>query len=210
MPAKPKSLGQPAGRLAKLIVETTMAEPYVVTDTITVAPLTKARSQALTDALSAMGLTNSRMQQALKSGAARPEYPAMPVPPSEDDTTPETLAAYEAASAAHETLVAEWEVRHAKWVADVEKLEAATKDIAAEIEARSDDYSRALFGDAYDDVMAFFADQPVELWNAFVTDIKEEFGLAPKPSQVPEDGKCTSCGHVIDEEQAGKAPESST
>ncbi|WP_458317108.1 hypothetical protein [Mycolicibacterium brisbanense] len=209
MPAKPKSFGQPAGRLAKLIVETTMAEPYVVTDTIIVAPLTKTRSQALTDALTKMGVTNSLMQQAMKgSGLTRPEYPAMPQPPG--DVNPETLATYQAAITAHGDLVLEWEKRHAQWEADVDKLEATMKDLAAEIEARSDDYSRALFGDAYDDVMEFFAGQPVELWNAFVTDIKEEFGVAPKHAQVPEDGKCTSCGHVIDEEQAGKAPESST
>lgn len=204
-----KSFGQPAGRLAQLIVDTKMPEPYVVTDKITVHPPTKARSTAMGDALTAMGITNSLMQQALQgSGPVRPEYPAMPKPPEEP--TPETLEAYQAAITAHETLVAEWEALQAKWEADVERLESAMNDLATQIKDRGDDYTRALFGDAHDDVMAFFADQPVDLWNAFVEDIKSEFGLSPKPSQVPDDGKCASCGHVEDEEQAGKAPESST
>lgn len=210
MPAKTQSFGQPAGRLALLIAETKMPEPYVVTDTITVQPPTKARSQALTDALTAMAITNSLMQQALKfGGPARPDYPVMPQPP-EGETTPETLEAYQAAIDAHEALVAEWEELQRGWEGQVEKLDSAMNDLSAQMAKHSDDYTRALFGAAHDDVMAYFADQPVELWNAFVEDIKDQFGLSPKPSQVPDDGKCASCGHVADEEQAGKAPESST
>lgn len=205
-----KSFGQPTGRLAQLIVETAIPEPYEVTDKITVDPPTKARSQALTDALTAMGITNSLMQQALRiGGPARPDYPAMPQPP-QGETTPETLEAYQSAISAHEGLMVEWETLHSKWEADVEKLESTMSELAEQMTKHGDDYSKALFGPAHDDVMAYFADQPVELWNAFVEDIKDQFGLSPKPSQVPDDGKCASCGHVTDEEQAGKAPESST
>lgn len=210
MTTRTKSFGQPAGRLAQLIVDTKMPERYVVTDKIAVHPPTKARSQALTDSLTAMAITNSLMQQALNSGGPeRAQYPAMPQPP-EGASSEDSLEVYMEAVAAHEALVTEWEALQAKWEAEVDKLESAMNDLAAQMTKHGDDYSRALFGAAHDDVMAYFADQPVELWNAFVEDIKDQFGLSPKPSQVPDDGKCASCGHVVDEEQAGKAPESST
>lgn len=66
------------------------------------------------------------------------------------------------------------------------------------------DFEKAFFGDAYEAVMEFFEDKPL-LWDKFVPDIRSEFLPA-----VPDDGKCPTCGHVEDEEAAGKAPESLT
>lgn len=204
-----KSFGAPAGRLAQLIVQAKCAEPYVVTEEITVPPLTKTRSKALSDAMTGQNVANALLQQAIRATPAPPEYPTMPQPP-EKSVDAEALSAYEKAIAAHAELVAQWEKQHATWEASVEKLQTSIDDLAKQITQHGDDYSRALFGPAYDDVMEFFGDQPVELWNAFIDDIKVEFGVVARPSQVPEDGRCQTCGLVEDEESAGKAPESST
>ncbi|MGA7054982.1 MAG: hypothetical protein WBZ37_27690 [Mycobacterium sp.] len=62
-------------------------------------------------------------------------------------------------------------------------------------------YNEALFGDQYDNVTTFFANQDAQLWKAFENDIQKKFF----PSQ-PVDGKCQTCGHVIDADAEGKAP----
>jgi hypothetical protein len=59
-------------------------------------------------------------------------------------------------------------------------------------------YNRALLGDAYAAVMEYFDDKPVQVWNAFYADIQNEF------MPVPEDGRCPTCGHIDDQDQAGK------
>jgi hypothetical protein len=61
-------------------------------------------------------------------------------------------------------------------------------------------FNEAFFGDQYDAVVAFFANQDDGLWKAFQTDIQKQFF----PAQ-PVDGKCGTCGHVLDEDAAGKA-----
>ena len=88
---------------------------------------------------------------------------------------------------AYEAAVAEWE-------ADADANEKAMKDLAQQVRDAEDSYNRA-----------FFESQPQALWDAFVEDIKQEF----LPSH-PRDGHCPTCGHVVDEEQAGKASKSST
>ena len=65
-------------------------------------------------------------------------------------------------------------------------------------------YNEAFFGDQYDNVVKFFATQDDRLWHACETDINKRFF----PNQ-PVDGKCGTCGHVLDEDAAGKAPASS-
>jgi len=76
-----------------------------------------------------------------------------------------------------------------------EELNGLTKQIR-EAETR---YNEAYFGDAHEDVVAFFKTQPIALWNAFKKDIQAKFF----PNQ-PVDGKCPTCGHVVDEEAVGK------
>lgn len=68
----------------------------------------------------------------------------------------------------------------------------------------AEDYDRALFGDAYDDVMALSQNWTGFRWNAFYKDVQDTF------LPVPEDGLCPTCGNVVDQEQAGKPPASST
>jgi hypothetical protein len=89
---------------------------------------------------------------------------------------------------------------------DQEDAESAMNALTAEVTKASEDYDRAFFGDAYEAVVKYFEDDaiPVQMWTAFVEDIRSEFLPA-----VPEDGKCPTCGHVEDEEALGKAPESS-
>lgn len=65
-------------------------------------------------------------------------------------------------------------------------------------------YNEAFFGDQYDNVVKFFAAQDDRLWSAFQTDIQKQFF----PNQ-PVDGKCGTCGHVVDEDAEGKASASS-
>lgn len=65
-------------------------------------------------------------------------------------------------------------------------------------------YKEALMGDGYAAVTAFLATQDAQLATAFERDLVKQFF----PNQ-PVDGKCGTCGHVIDEEAAGKAPASS-
>lgn len=77
-----------------------------------------------------------------------------------------------------------------------DELTGLTKYIK-EAEAK---YNEAFFGDQYNNVVAFFATQDDRLWTAFQKDIQSQFF----PNQ-PADGKCGTCGHVLDEDAAGKA-----
>ncbi len=211
----------PSERLRKLIAsEAKVSEPYDVTDTISVKPLTPKRSDAMATAATGISIQNSLMNKAMRRAAApRPAYPTPPAPPEAPTNfkDPKQVAAYEKAVGSYEKaieawrgLVAEWERLQANWEAELERLEGAMNAAADKVQQHSDEYTKAMFGDAYDAVIEFFDDQPIEWWNAFVTDIKDAFGIAAKPSQVPDDGCCKECGHVVDEEKAGKAPESST
>lgn len=65
-------------------------------------------------------------------------------------------------------------------------------------------YNEAFFGDQYESVTSFFATQDAQLWKVFEADIQKQFF----PHQ-PVDGKCPTCGHVVDEEAEGKASEPS-
>ncbi|HJT93890.1 MAG TPA: hypothetical protein VJ777_18495 [Mycobacterium sp.] len=67
-----------------------------------------------------------------------------------------------------------------------------------------EDYDRALFGDAYDDVMLLSEGWTGQVWNMFYKDVQDRF------LPVPEDGLCPTCGNPVDEEQAGKPPASET
>lgn len=68
----------------------------------------------------------------------------------------------------------------------------------------AEDYDRALFGDAYDEIMALSLNWTGFRWNAFYKDVQDLF------LPVPEDGLCPTCGNVVDQEEAGKPPASET
>ena len=177
----PKVSGGLSERLMKLAASTKLPQPYEVTASIVVQPLTMKRSTELREAHMSMLVAQTLLAESMRrTGATRPA----------SDSFADTDA-YEAA-------VAEWE-------ADADANEKAMKDLAQQVRDAEDSYNRAFFGDAFDAVIAFFESQPQALWDAFVEDIKQEF----LPSH-PRDGHCPTCGHVVDEEQAGKASKSST
>lgn len=80
---------------------------------------------------------------------------------------------------------------------ELEQLEQLTTRAA-------EDYDRALFGDAYDAIMALSENWTGKMWNAFYEDVQNQF------LPVPVDGLCPTCGNVVDAEAAGKPQESAT
>jgi hypothetical protein len=99
------------------------------------------------------------------------------------------------------------EEQTAQYVSDLAKFEKLPEDIdelSKQISRADDDWYKAFFGESCSAVLDFFEDKP-ELWEEFMPDIKAEFLPA-----TPDTGVCATCGHVNDEEAAGKAPESST
>ena len=157
-----------------------------------------------------IGLNQTLLQQAMnRTMSARPDCPVMPAPPGAEAKTAQ-FAAYKDAVTQWEKLVADWEQRVKDWEAEATRHDEAMTAIAEKITGESERYTRELFGAAYDDVIEYFDDQPVQLWNGFVDDIKQHFGLTPKPPHVPDNGICPECGHVVDEDALGKAQQSST
>jgi hypothetical protein len=98
----------------------------------------------------------------------------------------------------------EQQVEHAQWLVDRAEAQAKLAGINEQHDSAEIDYEKAFFGDSYKAVMEFFEDKPL-LWDKFVPDIRAEFLPV-----VPDNGQCPTCGHVGDEEAAGKAPESLT
>jgi hypothetical protein len=170
------AFGALSERLLKLSAATNLPQPYQVTDTLVITPPTMKRGTEMRSAHMSMLVAQTLLAEAMRRGND-------PRPRPED--FPDT--------AAHDAAVAQWS-------ADGDANEKAMNDLAAQVRDAEDAYNRAFFGEAFDDVMAFFESQPQALWDAFVTDIKDEF----LPSQ-PRDGLCPTCGHITDEEQAGKA-----
>lgn len=213
-------LAPPSQRLQQLLAKVAVAQPYEVTEDIVISPPTKRRRDAMSDANMNLQIQNSVLQKAIsRVGPARPEYPKAPVPPEPlgKNPRPDHLESYQAAVSEYGTavehfqkLVSEWETQLGNWEAGVARQQEALDDISEKIQSEAKRYTRELFGDSHDAVVEFFDGQPPELWDVFVDDIKQAFGIIPKPEQLPDDGSCPSCGHIEDVEQAGKAPTSET
>lgn len=201
--------GKPSERLQALLLSTNPPTPYEVTDQIVVTPPTKARRQRMTEATMSIAVQQSLLAEAMNHVlAARPEYPSMPTPPA-PGASKAVYAAYESAAAHFDSLVAAWENLNDKWEASVDDHQRVVQTISDRITADSEEYTKALFGDAYEAVIAYFDDQDAGLWQAFQDDIQYHFKLAVRPPQVPESGVCEHCGSVVDPEAAGKASASS-
>lgn len=68
-------------------------------------------------------------------------------------------------------------------------------------------YDRALFGDAYEQVIEFFEELPEEWWNAMYDDVHAKLVTRV---EVPED-TCPRCGqHIGDDNEAGEAGKESS
>lgn len=199
-------------RLQKLLADTSGPSPYPVTDdgAVVVTPLTRKRSQGIRASQVDVGVTNALLQQALnRSAPERPQYPVMPEPPEKGAATG-VVDAYKKAVETWKTLVSQWETLHEQWEREVERNSEVLTELAERYKASQDRYWRELFGAAHDAVMAIFDELLEGEFDLFAVELQQHFGLVAKPSQVPEDGSCPECGHMEDEEQALKAPESST
>ena len=60
----------PAGRLLELLLETALPAPYVVTNTITITPPTKARADAMRQAQMSMMVYQTLLNERMNSGQA--------------------------------------------------------------------------------------------------------------------------------------------
>lgn len=139
--------------------------------------------------------------------AAAPPAPPEAIAPEPaalvDDPTDEQRVDYQKALAA-------WLIRQSyesaakDWADRREAAESTIESLKDKTDSATEAYDRAFFGDAYDAVVEYFEEKPT-LWDLFIPDIKAEF--LPK---APVNGKCASCGTVIDEDAAKKAPASST
>lgn len=181
-------------RLLDLAVETNTPQPYPITDSIVVAPLTRTRTRDL----NAAELERYLLCGLLNRVVATPLGPEPVVPPEPDlpeEPTAEQQEAYDEWAQTRDA--------HAAWVASRDGAETRAAELNAKIAEAETRYDKAFFGDAYAKVMEYFEDKP-QLWEKFVPDIRAEF-LPP----APDNGVCPTCGHV-DEEQAGKAQASST
>lgn len=182
--AVPSPFGVASERLMKLSIESKVPDPYPVTDRISVAPLTKKRGTALREAHMSILVYQTLLSEAMRQSNAAPTPP--PADASEEET------------AAHQAAVATWE-------ASIKNNEEVMQALSQNITDAETAYNKAFFGDAHDDVMAYFEQQPQKLWDAFVTDIKAEFLPA-----MPTGGVCPTCGNVEDQAEVGKPLTSST
>lgn len=183
-PAAPSTRTAMSERLMALHAETNDPQPYEITNAIVVYPPNRTRRKQMYNAEMKLSLCNGLLAQAMsRVSTPAPEKPA-------DDAPADEVLAYAKARG-------EWEVL-------VDGADSAVESINAQIAEATEEYERGFFGDAHDAVMEFFEDKPL-LWDKFVEDIKSEFLPAG-----PQDGKCRTCGQIVDEDAAGKAPTSST
>jgi hypothetical protein len=165
-------------RLMKLHVDTNCPQPYEVADGVFVKPPSRKRREEMNNAEMRIYLATSLLNEAANRN--------IPPAPSEGKTGE-----------------AEWKAAKAEWDLQVKASQDEMNGFSEQITNARTDYDKAFFGDAYDTVIELFDDEdlPVQLWDEFVTDIKNEFLPTAK---LPEDGTCAECGQVVDEEQAGK------
>lgn len=197
------AFGVPSERLMKLSIDSKVPDAYPVTDKISVAPLTKKRGTALREAHMSILVYQTLLSEAMKV-AEKPVYPAAPEPPGADASS-ELVASYEALTAEWNKGLPLYEKALADWETSLRNSEEVMNALAKNIADAETAYNKAFFGDALDDVMAYFEHQPQKLWDAFIADIKADFLPA-----MPTDGVCPTCGNVEDQVEAGKPQPSST
>jgi hypothetical protein len=163
----------PAGRFAELMRDVHVPDPYVITEDLRVDPPSRNQMAQIQAAQASFAIANSQLQSMLE-----------PVKQEKlgDDGKPEVD---DQGEKVYIEVLPEIDPAH------LEQIQSITQ-------GASERYNRALFGDAYGQVIEYFDRKPVQVWNAFYVDIQNEF------MPVPEDGRCPTCGHVEDQEQVGK------
>lgn len=174
--SRTKDFGVISGRLLELSSETNRPTPYVVTDKLTVAPPTRKRGVQMTEARTAILITQSLLSGALdRAGSDKPPHPG---------------------ADASESELADWERAAAEWEVDADLARTQMTELSQTLTEWRDKYDRAFFGAVYDDLILFFDDQDQALWDAFVEDIRKHF----YPPETPPDGACATCGTIVDDE----------
>lgn len=205
----------PVGKFLELSQKTNKPAPYEVTDKLVVLPPTKKRREQMGSALSRMTVGQAQLNIAY----ALSRVPAPPVPeqrqivePSKDLKGDEGKAAATDYQKKIDDAAAEFKRDLQAWKPEVqqwrENLTAAQETINehTELVRKAEiDYDRAFFGESYEDLSEFFDDQDETLWSEFIADVRKHWAPAE-----PEDGTCATCGHVEDEEEAGKDTKSLT
>lgn len=185
MTSRRRDLGALSPRLLELSAKTTHVAPYPITDKLEIKQTRQRR-----DDLHASYTEIINCQQKLEALIRRVAAASVPELPA-DDADDDAIAAYDAELAA--------------WTAQRELMERQADELKERLTTASDRYSRAFFGDVYDDVMELSADWPPEVWEAFKTDVNEHFQQGVNP---PPDGT-NDAGDIVDEAEAveaGKLP----
>lgn len=212
---KSPKFGLPTGKFLALSQKTNKPEPYEVTDQLSVLPPTKKRREQMSSALSRMTVGQAQLNIAY----ALSRIPVPPVPEQRRIVEPATdlkgVAAKRSADEYQRQLdaaAADFKQEMQAWKPEVqqwrENLTAASKTIDEHtdlVRKAEIDYDRAFFGESYDDLTEFFDDQDETLWTEFIGDVRKHWA----PSE-PDEGTCGTCGHVEDEEEAGKDTKSLT
>lgn len=196
MASRRRDYGSLSPRLQELSAKTTPVEPYQVTDEISIEHPGRKRRDELNESYAQITTCNARSAALLSSLNDAPRPPNTPA----DDATDEQVAEFE-------RLNAEFDALMATWVERMNKFDEKSEQLAADSAAASKRYQQALFGPAYDDIMALSENWDPQLWDDFVADVNAWCGRGVNP---PPDGTCRTCGQVVDAEEAGKAPSSST
>lgn len=222
MASRRRDYGSLSPRLQELSAKTTPIEPYPVTDTISIEAPGKKRRADLNDAYATIQACIAKTNALFRRHDPQPIPPVAPEVPEVDELpadatdeqraeheaqAAEKIADYEARVAEHTKLVEAYTEELSAWQDRVDNIDAIAEKISEDSKAAAEQYNRALFGAAHDDVMALTEDWDPMLWDEFLNDLNAHFSSSVN---APDDGICRTCGQVIDEEQAGKVPSSST
>lgn len=173
-----------AGRWGEVASDVVPVEPYVVTEGLVITPLTRRRRKNLRATQSAYMLAAARLAEVVK-----------------EQTDPEPMVHEE--KQADGTLVRTITTPRPNTDNDQDLVNRIQK-LTDEAEAA---YDNALFGNAYDAVIAYFDDQPDEYWDAFYTDFHNRMVHRISPPE----NECTKCGRTFEEAgEEGKDESSST
>lgn len=173
------------GRWGEVASDVVAVEPYVVTDGLVISPMTRRRRKKLRATQSAYMLAAARLAEVVKQ-----------------ETDPDPIV--------HEDTLEDGTV--VRTITNPRPKGDNDQDMINRIQTLTDEaeaaYDTALFGDVYDDVMAFFEDQPDEYWDAFYTDVHNRL----VHRIAPPENECTKCGRPFEEEagEEGKGQSSST
>lgn len=190
--------GTPTGKFLELSQKTNKPGSYEITAQLAVAPPTKRRREQMRDAEQRMVIGQAQLNIAYSlANVPSPPMPATPPKPDGDDEQA-------AAAAEYKQDLAQWKAEVAQWRDNLFAAQQQIAEYTAQIKQADADYDRAFLGDDYEKIVEFFDEQGESLWDEFRVDLSKHW----LPSR-PDDGTCPTCGHIDDEDTAGKAIKSS-